>query len=165
MRRTLTVIPLLFLPVLALPAAAEVYTVALKNGGEVITAYQPQEASFDKNMVLLLTEVGNWIGVRKADIESVRSEAEIGGYGRVLSKNTILLGWSANDAANPDDEQAQGGKRNETDTATAQALKDIYNQRQAEQNYTIKQFVRPEDTQGIPARLIGPSPATPAPPQ
>jgi len=158
MRRTLAVCSLLALPLLALPAAAEVYTVTLTNGSVLETAYQPQEAAFDKDMVLLMTDVGNWIGVRKDEIESVRSDAELGGYGKVIEKNTILLGWSANDAANPDEEEGEEGqgRRDPALAATAQALQALTQQRQAEQNYTIKQFVRPEDTQGIPARMIGP---------
>jgi hypothetical protein len=159
MRRTFAVCSLLALPLLALPAAAEVYTVTLTNGSVLETAYQPQEAAFDKAMVLLMTDVGNWIGVRKDEIGSVRSDAELGGYGKVIEKNTILLGWSANDAANPDEEEGEGqGRRDPALAATAQALQALTQQRQAEQNYTIKQFVRPEDTQGIPARMIGSPP-------
>lgn len=95
MRRSLVLMSLLALS--ALPAAAEVYTVTLTNGNVMETAYQPQEAAFDKRLVLLMTDVGNWVGVRKADIESVRSDAELSGYGKVIQKNTILLGWSANE--------------------------------------------------------------------
>jgi hypothetical protein len=159
MRRSLI---LLALASLALPAlaSAEIYTVTLTNGSVLETAYQPQEAAFDRNIVLLMTEVGNWIGVRKAEIETVRSDAELGGYGKVIEKNTILLGWSANDAADPD-AKPEGQGNNRTDpalSATAQALQNIYDQRQAEQNYSIKQFVQPNQTQGIPARMIGTSP-------
>ena len=157
MRRSL--IPLV-LVLSALPAAAEVYTVTLTNGSVMETAYQPQEAAFDRDLVLLMTDVGNWIGVRKDEIESVRSDAELGGYGKVIEKNTILLGWSANDAADPD-AKAEGQGNSRTDpalSATAQALQNLYDQRQAEENYSIKQFVQPNETQGIPARMIGTSP-------
>lgn len=159
MRRSLV---LIVLALLALPAlaSAEVYTVTLTNGSVLETAYQPQEAGFDRNLVLLMTDVGNWIGVRKDEIESVRSDAELGGYGKVIEKNTILLGWSANDAADPD-AKAEGQGNSRTDpalSATAQALQNLYDQRQAEQNYSIKQFVQPNETQGIPARMIGTSP-------
>jgi hypothetical protein len=162
MRRSLV---LIVLALLALPAlaSAEVYTVTLTNGSVLETAYQPQEAAFDRNIVLLMTEVGNWIGVRKEEIESVRSDAELGGYGKVIEKNTILLGWSANDAADPD-AKPEGQGNNRTDpalSATAQALNNIYEQRKAEENYSIKQFVQPNQTQGIPSRLISNS----SPPQ
>jgi hypothetical protein len=155
MRRSLVlaVFALLALPMLA---AAEIYTVTLTNGSVLETAYQPQEAAFDRNMVLLMTDVGNWIGVRKDEIESVRSDAELGGYGKVIEKNTILLGWAANDAADPDAKPAEGqGRTDPAMSATAQALNNIYEQRKAEENYSIKQFVQPNETQGIPARLVG----------
>ncbi len=163
MRRSLVliVLALLALPALGTPANAEVYTVTLTNGSVLETAYQPQEAAFDRNVVLLMTDVGNWIGVRKDEIESVRSDAELAGYGKVIEKNTILLGWAANDAEDPDAQAKEGqgqGKSDPALSATAQALQNIYDQRQAEQNYSIKQFVQPNQTQGIPARMIGTSP-------
>ena len=141
----------------AIPAAAEVYTVTLKNGNVLETKYQPEEASFDSNMVLLLTEVGNWVGIQRDEIESVVAAAELSHFGTVIGKNTILLGWAANDAADPNAPMAEGQARlDPAAAATAQALQNLYQQRQEEQNYTIKQFVQPSETQGIPAGLIGP---------
>lgn len=157
MRRSLVLLALASLAVPAL-ASAEVYTVTLTNGSVLETAYQPQEAAFDRNIVLLMTEVGNWIGVRKEEIDSVRSDAELGGYGKVIEKNTILLGWAANDAADPNAKPEGQGRTDPALSATAQALQNIYEQRQEEQNYSIKQFVQPNETQGIPARMIGTSP-------
>jgi hypothetical protein len=161
MRRSLVLPVLALLALPAIPAMAEVYTVTLTNGSVLETAYQPQEAAFDRSMVLLMTDVGNWIGVQKSEIESVRSDAELGGYGKVIEKNTILLGWAANDAADPDAKAEGQGKTDPAMSATAQALDNLYQQRQEEQNYTIKQFVQPGETQGIPARLISNS----SPPQ
>lgn len=166
MRRSLLCLSLLTLAIpatSAAPAMAEVYTVSLKNGTILETAYQPQEASFDRNMVMLMTDVGNWIGVAKSDIESVRSDTEMSGFGKVIDKNTILLGWSANDAADPS-AQADAGGQGGSDpalAATNQLLQNLYQQRQAEENYTIQQFVNPNETQGIPGRFVG----SPAPPQ
>jgi hypothetical protein len=158
MRRSLVLFALLALAIPAAPAIAEVYTVTLTNGAVLETAYQPQEAAFDRNMVLLMTDVGNWIGVHKAEIESVQSDAELAGYGKVIEKNTILLGWAANDAADPDAKPQGGQGQNSANDATAQALNNLYEQRQAQENYSIKQFVQPNETQGIPARMIGSSP-------
>jgi len=166
MRRSLALLALL--AVSATPAVAEVYTVTLKNGNVLETQYQPQEAAFDKNLVLLMSDVGNWIGVRSDEIESVVADAESSGFGKVISKNTVLLGWSANDAADPAAQAAA-----QADPAV-QAMQDLYRQRQEQQGYTIKQFVSPNETQGIPAGLVGtysaplpqaplPSPQTPQP--
>ena len=159
MRRTLGIsfLALAVLALPAIPAAAEIYTVTLKNGNVIETKYQPEEAVFDKNMVLLLTEVGNWVGIQRDEIESVVAAAELSQFGKVIGKNTILLGWAANDAADPNAPPPEGqAQRDPAVAATAQALQNLYDQRQAEQNYTIKQFVQPNETQGIPARMIGP---------
>lgn len=157
MRRSFTLVALLALlaSVVPLGASAEVFTVTLTNGNVLETQYQPQEAVFDKDMVLLLTEVGNWIGVRRDEIESVVSDAESSGFGKVIAKNTVDLGWSANDAADPNAPAAEG-KQDPNMSLAARALQNLYEQRQAEQSYTIKQFVQPSETQGIPSGLIGP---------
>lgn len=154
MRRSFTLVALLALS--AVPVSAEVYTVTLTNGSTLETQYQPQEAPFDNDMVLLMTEYGNWIGVRRDEIESVTSDAETSGFGKVIAKNTVLLGWAANDATDPNAPVPEGqGRTDPALAATAQALQNLYQQRQAEQSYTIQQFVQPNQTQGIPTNLIG----------
>jgi len=49
--------------------------------------------------------------------------------------------------------------------ATQQALQNLYKQQQAQEHYTIPQFVSTEQTAGIPARLVGGAvlPGVPAP--
>ena len=152
MRRSFTLVALTAL-LAALPVSAEVYSVTLTNGNVLETRYQPQEASFDKDMVLLLTEVGNWIGVRRDEIESVVSDAESSGFGKVIGKNTVELGWAANDAADPNAEPE--GKQDPGLSLAAQALQALNQQRQTADSYTVKQFVQPSETQGIPAGLVG----------
>lgn len=152
MRRSLSLIALLAL--VPAGASAEIFTVTLTNGSVLETQYQPQEAPFDKDMVLLMTEVGNWIGVRGDEIESVVSDAELSGFGKVIGKNTVMLGWSANDAADPN-AQAADGKTDPGVSLAAQALQNLYQQRQEQQNYSIQQFVQPNQTQGIPTNLVG----------
>jgi len=156
----------------ATPAQAEVFHVKLHNGTTVDTLYQPQQAVFDPNVVILLSDAGNWIGINQGDIESVRSESDIHGFGVALNFNTIAIGWAPNDAPEPGPNSSG---------ATLQALQNIYRQQQAQEHYTIPQFVSTDQTAGIPARLVGgailpgvpaavpqlqmPLPAAPAPPQ
>ena len=158
MRRSLARVSmaLLALAPFAVPAEAEVFFVTLNNDTVVETAYQPQEASWDRDMVLLLTEVGNWIGVQKSDIKEVRSEAQIAGYGVAIDSNTFELGFAPNDAADPNAEKPEGAE------ARVQMLEQMLNQQQMEidqrrdqQRYSIDQFVDPSQTQGIPSRFIG----------
>ena len=155
MRRSLACLSLLALAC-TVPANAEVFFVTLTNGTTFETVYQPQAASWDSSMVLLLTETGNWVGLPQADIKEVRSEAEISGYGRMIDSKTFELGMAPNDADDPDAKPADAA------SARAQMLEQmVYQQqqeldrRESEANYTIPQFVDPGQTQGIPSRLIG----------
>ena len=171
MRRSLAVWPsLLALSLLALPASAEIYRVTLNNGQVFESAYQPQEASWDASMILLLDEVGNWIGVSKADVQQVANVDENGAFGIRISKNTFEIGISANDAAAAAEALAAMGTQGQGGADSRLAvLQQILEQQQAEaqqrsaqQNYTVKQFVEPNQTQGIPARFVG-QPSGPVP--
>ncbi|HKV12545.1 MAG TPA: hypothetical protein VJ725_30655 [Thermoanaerobaculia bacterium] len=142
---------LVALALLALPAGAEIYTITLTNGTVVETAQQPQEATWDSNLVLFLTDVGNWVGVTKAEIESVRSETQRKGYGIRISDSTVAIGWAPNDL--PTEEEAAQG-RGGVDRA-ADALDRMAAQAEQDRNYSINQFVEPDSTQGMPSRFVG----------
>jgi hypothetical protein len=141
------------------PAQGEVFHVKLRNGNTIDTLYQPQQATFDPNVVILLSDAGNWIGVDQRSIESVVSESQIRGFGVALNFNTVAIGWAPNDAVDPATLQAN------PQAATLQALQNIYQQQQEQSHYTIPQFVSTEQTAGIPARLVGGAilPGVPAP--
>jgi hypothetical protein len=133
----------------ALPAGADVYHVKLTTGTVIDTRYQPQDASWDTHMVLLLTEVGNWIGVRKEEIESVTSENATRGFGVTIRNNTISLGVAPNDQPTPNtDKQSQAIDR------LTQALQGLSQNQQPP--YSIQQGVATEQTQGIPSNFISP---------
>jgi hypothetical protein len=177
MRRSLalSLLTLSLLVLLVGPASAEIFRVTLNNGQIFETAYQPQEASWDPGMVLVLDDVGNWIGISKADVQQVATVNETGAYGVMISKNTFEIGISANDAeaqadatmaANGAPGQGQAGTG--ADAARLQLLQmEVQQQqaemqrRQAEQNYSVKQFVEPGQLQGIPSRFVG-QPSSPA---
>lgn len=166
MRRSLARVSLALLvlaPFAAASAKAEVYFVTLTNGTTIETAYQPQEASWDPGMVLLMTETGNWIGLPQDEIREVRSESQIAGYGRTIDDNTFELGYAPNDATDPDAKPADPAEARVRvlEQALIQQQQEI-NQRAADQSYTQQQFVDPEDLQGIPSRFIG-SPTGPSP--
>lgn len=155
---------LLALSLLAVPASAALFRVTLNNGTVIETAYQPQEASWDPDMVLLLTDAGNWIGLVRTDVRSVEEDQQSTGYSVRLGQNTYELGLSANDVADPMAYAlavSEGGDGNvdprllmmqrmlEQQQAEIQA-------RQQQQNYSIQQFVEPGQTQGIPSGFTGP---------
>jgi hypothetical protein len=139
----------LSLALLALPAAADVFHVTLKNGSEILTTGQPQQATWDPNMVLLLTEVGNWIGLTKDEIESIRAEDATDGFGTRIRDNVIALGWSPNDL--PDAPGASG----DVNDRMASIAERMLQMAEAQQNYSVQQFVSAEETQGIPASFGG----------
>ena len=161
----------------ALPAGADIYHVKLSSGAVIDTRYQPQDASWDKGMVLLLTEAGNWVGVRKDDIDNVTAENATGGFGVTIRNNTISLGVAPNDQPNPN-----GDKNAVALDRLTQAIQGL-SQSQQQRPYTIQQGVSSEATQGIPSSYIGaggggqqqtvpipvpiptPAPSAPAPPQ
>jgi hypothetical protein len=173
MRRSLALVwPLLFaFALLAAPAGAELYRVTLNNGQTFDTAYQPQEASWDASMVLLLSDVGNWVGVSKADIQQVETVNETGSFGVQIAANTFELGISANDAeAEAEAALAAGGGAPANGQAAPNGMTDFQarmlqlaqqqqqveqQQRAAEQRYSVQQFVEPNQTQGIPSRFVG----------
>lgn len=138
------------------PAGAEVFFVTLTNGTTFETAYQPQAASWDPGMVLLLTETGNWIGLPQADIQEVRSESQIAGYGRAIDNNTFELGYAPNDNVDPTAKPADPAEaRTAVLEQMLQQQQQELNDRRSEESYTVKQFVDPSELQGIPSRFIG----------
>jgi hypothetical protein len=139
----------ILLVVSAAPAQAEIFHVKLRNGNTIDTLYQPQQATWDPNIVILLSDAGNWVGIDQRTIESVESESQIRGFGVALNFNTIAIGWAPNDAVDPATLLAN------PQAATMQALQNIYQQQQEQSHYTIPQFVSTEQTAGIPPRLTG----------
>lgn len=139
------------LALLALPAAADVFHVVLKNGSEVETTTQPQQASWDPNMVLLLTDVGNWVGFQKDEIESIRADDPTAGYGVRISDNVIALGWSPNDLP----AETEGGRTNAINDRMANLAERMLELAERQQRYSIDQGVQTEQTQGIPSSFGG----------
>jgi hypothetical protein len=133
--------------VAAVPASASVFHLTLANGTVIDSLYEPQEASWDHDMVLVLTDAGNWIGVKKSDLVNVASENATRGFGISINATTISLGEAPNDLPVP-------GK--ETGNSTQQAIQSLLEQQQVKPNYTIQQGVQTEETQGIPSSFISP---------
>ena len=131
----------------ALPAGAAVFHVTLTNGSVIDSLYEPQEASWDHGMVLVLTDAGNSIGIQKAEIANVASENATRGFGVVINATTISLGEAPNDLPAPS---------KDVGTSNQQALQNLLEQQQPRPNYTIQQGVQSEATQGIPSSFISP---------
>jgi hypothetical protein len=141
---------LLALALLAMPASAEVFYVTLTNGSVIETARQPQQASWDPDLVLLLTEVGNWVGFPKEEIQQIREEDPTEGFGVRISDTAIALGWAPNDL--PDPAAAKPGDVNDRIAGIAERMLALA---ERQQQYSVGQGVQTEQTQGIPASFGG----------
>ena len=141
---SLLVFALCVLP--AVPASAEVFHVTLTNGSVIDTAYQPQQASWDPDMVLLLTDTGNWVGFHKDEIDNIRAEDTAQGFGVRISDKTIALGLSPNDLPLP----AEGGSQAANNDRYFELVERALAAAEKRQNYSVQQGVSTEQTQGIP---------------
>jgi len=130
------------LAVLPAAAAAGTYVITLHSGGVFESRYKPRVASFDDGKVVLLSETGNWISLRRADIAKIESTTLSRGLGVDLNASTIAVGWAPNDNLTP--EQIQEAAKNAPQQFFA-----------PQQNYSMRQFVEPNSTQGMPVGWIG----------
>jgi hypothetical protein len=142
---------LLAFALLAVPASAEVFHVTLTNGNTIDSSIQPQQASWDPNMVMLLTDVGNWVGFPKDEVESIKAEDPTSGFGMRISDTAIALGRFSNDM--PED-----GKSTAQDALNARYLElsnRMLDAAEKQQRYSVQQFVEPGQSQGIPSSFGG----------
>jgi hypothetical protein len=130
----------------AVPVSAQaVFQVTLDNGSVFESRYQPQEAAWNPQMVLMMTEGGNWIALPREQIVQVTSDIEVRGIGRMIDAATIDLGWAPNDAPVPEEEDAA--------TSQLRMLQQLIEQQGQQQNYDVEQFVSPGragQTGGLP---------------
>lgn len=139
----------LFAAVLLLVAgvvAAETFTVTLDNGNTLLTRYKPK-LSPDGTTAYLLTDMGNWVSYDKAAIVSVVSDLESRGFGKVIDTTTISLGIAPNSRA------AAEGARGELDS-NLELLNYLRERDATRDNYSVPQFVDPEQATGIPMDMI-----------
>jgi hypothetical protein len=123
-------------------ATAAVYTITLNNGATFESRYPPERASWDASKVVFLTDFANRIAFLESDIASVAVDTETRGFGYQIDTATMALGWSPNDALDPDSEEGQKALAAQVAAdAYKNALPPVYNQ---------QQFVEPSATSGMP---------------
>ncbi|MBW8876567.1 MAG: hypothetical protein JF614_16500 [Acidobacteria bacterium] len=145
----LTMLPVFAL--LAVPATAEVFHVTLTNGTTVDSSVQPQQASWDPNMVMLMTEVGNWVGFPKDEVASIKAEDPTAGFGVRISSTAIALGKFSNDLP----ETGKGNTQDDLNNRYLSLANKMLELQERQQHYSVQQFVEPGQTQGIPAAFGG----------
>jgi len=101
----------MFIALIAVPAAADVFVVTLNNGNTFISKYKPREATYDTSKLLIMTDVGNIIALSKSDVAEVTNDTESRGFGVVIDTSTIMIGYTANDAPIPGEEGEGDGQQ------------------------------------------------------
>ena len=135
MKTRSVIVATLALVLIALPASAELYTIELSNGTVFESRMQPTDASWDDSMVMVLTDVGNWIGLARADVVSVTVETEREGFGKVIDNHTVAVGWAPNDAPVEDPAAALD--------PMSRMLNFLAAQEANRPDYSVDQFVEP----------------------
>jgi hypothetical protein len=148
-------------------SAKDFYTVKLTNGTSFESLRQPRVAAWDEEMILVLTDTGNWVGFLKADVDSVTASVEASGLGTIIDANTILVGILGDFDDESDEDE---GEVDEETLLRRQLLGAIEGLSGAgaegesggrggaeTPNITTEQFVNPEDTVnsgGIPLSYV-----------
>ncbi|MCB1035349.1 MAG: hypothetical protein KDD47_16110 [Acidobacteria bacterium] len=137
-----------------LPAEAAVFTVYLKNDTAFETLRQPKQAPWDDELVLVLTEAGNWIGLPKADIDRISASIEERGIGTVIDKKTIAIGVLANDEPTDEELAAEDAQKSPLDRFLDR-LEELAEDTPSQPSYNQQQFVEPDQASGIPLNYLG----------
>ena len=87
---------------LSAPLAAAEFTVHLTNGTTFESRYEPRDADWDAQKVVLIDGAGNTISVPKSDIDRVESDVGSKGFGHMLDDTTMAFGWAPNDRVESD---------------------------------------------------------------
>ncbi len=143
-RRTTTLIALMLLAGAGVGLAGT-FTVTLTNGATFATRYRPVEAEWDDSIVLIHTDLGNPIALRKDELADVTSSVETSGFGYQVNTTTLFVGWSPLDAA--EEEGGEGSGRRDEGRFAEPAPP-------AMPTFTVEQFVNPNSAGGeggIPA--------------
>jgi hypothetical protein len=82
---------------LSAPLAAAEFTVHLTNGMTFESRYEPRDAEWDPQKVVLIDGTGNTISVLKSEIDRSESDVDSKGYGHMLDDTTMAFGWAPND--------------------------------------------------------------------
>ena len=145
MKTRSVIVATLALGLITLPATAELYTIELSNGTEFESRFEPIEASWDDTVVLVLTDVGNWIGLARADVVSVTIETEREGFGKVIDNHTVAIGWAPNDAPAEDPAEALD--------PMGRLMEFLAAERGNQPDFTVQQFVEPGQAGGTTGGL------------
>jgi hypothetical protein len=128
----------------AAPAGAELYDIRLHNGGRIQSRQAPIAVDYLPDRLLVLTEVGNWVGLATDDIASIEAMTESRGFGTVIDTTTISLGVAPNDRIEAQELDPQ-----------ERLLQMLEQRSRPRENYSVEQFAEPSEAGGIPIWMTG----------
>ncbi|MEM8960399.1 MAG: hypothetical protein AAGD38_02875 [Acidobacteriota bacterium] len=143
--RTITVF-LGFVLLTTSAVSAAVFTVTLENGSSFDTRYRPVEAEWDASFMLIMTDQGNLIALQKDEVADVTSDFEAQGFGFQLDTSTVMLGYTANNAAT-DAEGGPGGPGGAGGAGGVDGLAPLNSGQPSQESFSVEQFVN-TDTAG-----------------
>jgi hypothetical protein len=108
---------------LSAPLAAAEFTVYMTNGTTFESRYEPRDAEWDAQKVVLIDGAGNTISVPKSEIERIESDVAAKGFGHMLDDTTMAFGWAPNDT----NEAAAGAAPASSEVASDEPAEPIYN--------------------------------------
>jgi hypothetical protein len=140
-------------------AAKNAFTVTLTSGASFESLRQPQEAPWDKSVLLVLTDAGNWIAMPKTDVEVITAAIEKSGLANVIDSKTVRIGRI--DDGEEEEEEGTGTPGEGAGSDSLSQLQSFFSELQEASNesrpvYNTEQFVNPEDaggTAGFPAEF------------
>ena len=151
MKKTHRILFVVALTLIAASAAeAAIFTVTLANGTSFDTRYRPVEADWDSSVVMIRTDRGNWIALKKSEVTDVVSQIEQSGFGYQLNTTTLFLGWTPNDLGPEGEGDVEGGNGGGGDASSSNAQPYTYGDEGSNQGFTLEQFVDiPDEGSGI----------------
>ena len=131
----------LVLAMVGTTAYAAIFTVTLSNGTSFETRYRPVQSEWDENMVMIMTDKGNWIALAKSEVVGVESQAEAKGYGYQLNTSTFFLGWTPNDAGPDEEVDANGEVKANSDAGADEEWSYDYGDEGGGSDFSLDQFL------------------------
>lgn len=135
----------------SLAAFAGAYTVHLSTGEKLETRYPPR---FDDRGVQLLSKAGEWRTLSHDQVLQVIDESDVDYRSRMLDSKTILIGWTANDAASPSSRALSRPREAAAGTAALDPIAVLLSYAATSHkpaqayDFSVPQFVDAEETSG-----------------
>lgn len=135
---------------LAAPLVAAEFTVYLTNGTTFESRYEPRDAEWDAQKIVLIDGAGNTISLSKGEVDRVESDIGSKGFGHMLDDTTMAFGWAPND-------------KGEYDPNAEPASSEVESTEAAEPIYNVNESPALPVFYTVPTDAVAPQTVVPAP--